>query len=122
MWLPSGGNIIIEQLETLTFIDVNSAKGSVAKGNASKESAVLRTNKEAAYEIARQLKLRNISGMIIVDFININSDEIKTELVSYLKSLLTKDDVLCQYIDMTKLGLVEITRKKVYKSIKEILK
>lgn len=122
VWLPSGGNIIIEQLETLTFIDVNSAKGSAAKGNASKECAVLQTNKEAAYEIARQLKLRNISGMIIVDFINMNSDEIKTELVSYLKSLLTKDDVLCQYIDMTKLGLVEITRKKVYKSIKEILK
>ena len=117
VWLPSGGNIIFEQLETLTFIDVNSSKGS-----ASKESVVLKTNKEAAFEIARQLKLRNISGMIIVDFINMKSDDIQTELITYLKTLLTKDDVLCQYIDMTKLGLVEITRKKVYKSLKEILK
>lgn len=117
VWLPSGGNIIFEQLETLTFIDVNSSKGS-----ASKESVVLKTNKEAAFEIARQLKLRNISGMIIVDFINMKSDDIQTELITYLKTLLTKDDVLCQYVDMTKLGLVEITRKKVYKSLKEILK
>lgn len=116
VWLKSGGNILIEQLETLTFIDVNSAKGSYAK-----ENVVLKINLEAAGEIARQLKLRNISGMIIVDFINMESEEMQTELINYLKKLLKNDEVSCSYIDITKLGLVEITRKKVYKSLKEIL-
>lgn len=116
VWLNSGGNIIIEQLETLTFIDVNTSKGSLANQN-----VIEKTNKEAALEIARQLRLRNISGMIIVDFINNETDEANKELISYLKVQLANDEVTCSFVDITRLGLVEITRKKVYKSLKEIL-
>lgn len=116
VWLKSGANIIIEQLETLTFIDVNTSK-NISKN---KES-ILNVNIEAAYEIARQLKLRNISGMIIVDFINMNDETWLNTLTESLKKALKDDIVPCRFLDFTKLGLVEITRKKVYKSVKEIL-
>ncbi len=116
VWLKSGANIIIEQLETLTFIDVNTSK------NLSKnKESILEVNIEAAYEIARQLRLRNISGMIIVDFINMNDDVWLNSLTEALKRALKEDIVPCHFLDYTKLGLVEITRKKVYKSVKEIL-
>ena len=116
VWLPSGANIIIETLETLTVIDVNSGKNQSRK-----EDTILRINLEAAREIARQLKLRNISGMIIVDFINLKSQEQKEELIRCIRQELKKDTVPAQFIDITRLGLVELTRKKVYKSLREIL-
>lgn len=116
VWLKSGANIIIEQLETLTVIDVNTGK------NQSKKAETLFcVNKEAAGEIALQLRLRNISGMILVDFINLKSKDKEEELIHYLKAELKKDNVSCNFIDITKLGIVEITRKKVYKSLKEIV-
>lgn len=116
VWLKSGANIIIEQLETMTVIDINSGK------NMSKnETAILEINKEAAIEIARQLRLRNISGMIIIDFINMKSKEHMDELVSVLKEQIKKDSVTCTFMDVTKLGLVELTRKKTYKSLKELV-
>lgn len=116
VWLKSGANIIIEQLETMTVIDVNSGK------NTSKnETAILEINKEAAVEIARQLRLRNISGMIIIDFINMNKKSYIDELVEVLKEQTKKDPVPCRFMDVTKLGLVEVTRKKTYKSLKELL-
>lgn len=116
VWLKSGANIIIEQLETMTVIDVNSGK-NISKN----ETAILEINKEAAIEIARQLHLRNISGMIIIDFINMKSKEHIDELISILKEQIKKDTVTCTFIDVTKLGLVELTRKKTYKSLKELV-
>lgn len=116
VWLKSGANIIIEQLETLTVIDVNTGKNI-----AGSDHVILEVNKEAAKEAARQLRLRNISGMIIIDFINMKSKAHTVELTEYLKQQLTKDTVPCSFIDITRLGLVEITRKKVYRSLKEIL-
>lgn len=116
VWLKSGANIIIEQLETLTVIDVNSGK-NISKN----EASILAINKEAAVEIARQLRLRNISGMIIIDFINMKSKEHLTELVNVLKEQIKKDSVTCTFVDVTRLGLVELTRKKTYKSLKEII-
>lgn len=116
VWLKSGANIIIEQLETMTVIDINSGK-NISKN----EKAILEINKEAAIEIARQLRLRNISGMIIIDFINMKSKEHMEELVSVVKEQIRKDPVPCTFIDVTKLGLVELTRKKTYKSLKEII-
>ncbi len=113
VWLKSGSNIIIEQLETLTFIDVNSAKTDIKKSNA------LSVNKEAAYAALEQISLRNISGMILIDFINMNEED-TIELITYLKEISNKFPEPCKYIDITKLGLVELTRKKVSKSIKEI--
>ena len=116
VWLKSGANIIIEQLETMTVIDINSGK-NISKN----ESAIFEINKEAAIEIARQLQLRNISGMIIIDFINMKSKEHMDELVTVLKEQIKKDSVTCTFTDVTKLGLVELTRKKTYKSLKEII-
>ena len=116
VWLKSGANIIIEQLETLTVIDVNSGK-NVSKN----DEAILNINKEAAIEIGKQLRLRNISGMIIVDFVNMSSTEAETELLSMFKGVVAKDSVSTQVLDITRLGLVEVTRKKINKSLLEIL-
>jgi ribonuclease G len=117
VWLPSGANIIIETLETMTVIDVNSGR------NQSRKPEILfEINREAACEIARQLRLRNISGMIIVDFINLKSKDQQTRLIQCIRQELKKDTVPAQFVDITRLGLVEITRKKTYKSIHEILK
>lgn len=116
VWLPSGANIIIESLETLTVIDVNSGKNT-----SKKDTALFAVNLEAAREIARQIRLRNISGMIIVDFINMKDEKEQEELILCLKEELKKDSVPAKFIDITKLGLVELTRKKVYKSLREML-
>lgn len=116
VWLKSGANIIIEQLETLTVIDINSGK-NISKN----ETAILEINKEAAIEIARQLRLRNISGMILIDFINMKSKEHMDELVAVLREQIKKDPVTCTFMDVTKLGLVELTRKKTYRSLKEMI-
>lgn len=117
VWLKSGANIIIEQLETMTVIDINSGK-NISKN----ENVILEINKEAAVEIARQLRLRNISGMIIIDFINMKSKEHMDELILILKEQIKNDSVTCTFMDVTKLGLVELTRKKTYKSLKELIK
>ena len=115
VWLNSGANIIIESLETLTVIDVNSGK------NISRNPETLfHINLEAAREIARQLRLRNISGMIIIDFINLKNAQQEQELIHAIREELQKDPVLARFIDITKLGLVELTRKKGYKSLREI--
>lgn len=116
VWLKSGANLIIEQLETLTFIDINSSK-NVSK----KEDTLFYINMEAAEEIARQIRLRNLSGMILIDFINMKSKEQEEELIAFLKKQISKDLVPTKFVDITKLGLVELTRKKGYKSLKEIL-
>ena len=76
---------------------------------------------EAAKEIARQLRLRNISGMIIIDFINMKTEAQQKELVRVIKQELANDPVPARFVDITKLGLVELTRKKGYKSLREIL-
>ncbi len=116
VWLKSGANIIIEQLETLTVIDVNSGKNSTRSRH-----AILEMNKEAAVEAARQLRLRNISGMVIVDFINMNSPEEEQELFAFMRQCVRTDSIPTQVLDITRLGLMEITRKKVNKSLLEML-
>ena len=117
VWLASGANIIIETLETLTVVDVNSGKNQ-----SKKEETLFAINMEAAREILRQIRLRNISGMIIIDFINMKSKEQQEALIQFVKQELKKDHVPASFIDITKLGLMELTRKKVYKSLREILK
>lgn len=111
VWLPGGGYLIIEPTEAMTVIDVNSGKGSNQKGMAQGQ-LYLKTNREAAFEIARQLRLRNLSGMIMVDFINMKSSEDEKNLLVYLRECLEKDPVKTRLVDMTALGIVEITRKK----------
>ena len=118
VWLPSGGYLVIEPTEALTVIDVNTGK-SVKKKNP--QEHFLNINKEAAKEVAHQLRLRNISGIIIVDFIDLKKKEDKQELLSYLTQHVKADPIPVQVVDMTKLDLVEMTRKKVSKSLKEQL-
>lgn len=118
IWLKSGAYLIIQPTEALTVIDVNTGK-NVAKKDV--QENFLRINKEAALEIAHQIRLRNISGIIVVDFMNLESKEAEAELMNTFRAELKKDPVPTQLIDITKLGLVEVTRKKVRKSIFEIL-
>lgn len=116
VWLKSGGYLVIEPTEALTVIDVNTGKSI---GKCTPEEHYFRTNKEAALEIARQLKLRNLSGIIIVDFINMESKEMEEELIGVLKSSLKGDSVKTSVVDITPLGLVEITRQKINKPLAE---
>lgn len=118
VWLKSGAYLIIQPTEAMTVIDVNTGK-NVAKKEVSEN--FLRVNKEAAEEIARQLRLRNLSGIIVVDFMNLKSKEANAELLSYFRAALRNDPVPTQLVDMTKLGLVEVTRKKVKKSLREVI-
>lgn len=115
VWLKSGAYIIIEPTEALTVIDVNSGKNIKGKN----KDYFLQVNLEAAEEIALQLRLRNISGICVVDFINLDTPQAKERLLEEFRRLLHKDTVPAELIDMTKLGLVEITRKKIKKSLRE---
>lgn len=116
VWLKSGAYLIIQPTEALTVIDVNTGK-NVAKKDT--QENFLRVNKDAAAEIARQLRLRNLSGIILIDFINLTSKEAEQELMTYLRACLKSDPVPVQLIDITKLGLVELTRKKRRKPLRE---
>lgn len=119
VWLKSGAYLVIQQTEALTVIDVNS--GKIQKKNP-KDDIYHEINKEAAREIALQLRLRNLSGIVVIDFISQNKKEQDSELLSYLSGLVKMDSVKTHVVDMTPLGLVEVTRKKVHRSLKEQLK
>lgn len=119
VWLKSGGSLIIEPTEALTVIDVNT--GKAVKGNKKVQETFFKVNLEAAKEIAFQLRLRNLSGIIIVDFIDMESEEHKKELLQALREYLKKDFMKAVAVDMTPLGLVEITRKKLRKPLHEQL-
>ncbi|MBR1743632.1 MAG: ribonuclease E/G [Lachnospiraceae bacterium] len=119
VWLKSGGYLIIEPTEALVSIDVNTGKAVGKKKDVQKH--FLKINKEAAVEIALQLKLRNLSGIILVDFIDLEEAAAKEELLSCFRAELKKDPVPVQLVDMTKLGLVELTRKKTRKPLYEEL-
>lgn len=116
VWLKSGGFLIIEQLESFNAIDVNSGK-AIDK----KKDSFLKINYEAADEIFRQIRLRNLSGMILIDFINMKSKEDTDKLCSYVKTLARKETVHTEFIDITGLGIIELTRNKNDKTLKEVL-
>ena len=115
VWMKSGAYLVIQPTEALTVIDVNSGKCL------KKNSHFPEINREAAREAVRQIRLRNISGIIIIDFINMKSAEEKKELLAYLQLELKKDPHPGNVIGMTKLQLVEITRKKIRKTLEESL-
>ncbi|MGN0305935.1 MAG: ribonuclease E/G [Lachnospiraceae bacterium] len=110
VWLSSGAYLVIQPTEALTVIDVNSGK---YQKKAKEQDTFYQINREAAKEIALQLKLRNLSGIIIIDFINQNSQEQDKELLQYLTKLVKEDSVQTKVMGMTALGLVEVTRKKI---------
>lgn len=118
VWLKCGGYIVIDQAEALTAIDVNTGK---YVGTTNLEDTVLKTNLDAAVEIARQLRLRNLGGIIIVDFIDMNREEHRQKVLEVLEEEIRKDKTKTNILGITQLGLVEMTRKKVRPSLAEVL-
>ena len=116
VWLKSGGYLVIQPTEALTVIDVNTGKYT---GKKNRDATFQKINLEAAKELARQLRLRNLSGIILVDFIDMDARESNACLMSELALELKKDPVRTTLVDMTPLGLVELTRKKVQKTLAE---
>ncbi len=117
VWLKSGGYLVIQPTEALVVIDVNT--GKAIAGKRKPEETFNRINREAAEEIAKQVRLRNLSGIIIIDFIDVKSQSDKDSLLALLRSLFRKDPVRTVVVDMTPLNLVEVTRKKVRKPLHE---
>jgi len=114
VWLKSGGYLIFDKTEALTVIDVNTGK---YVGSIDLADTILRTNLEAATEIARQLRIRNIGGIIIIDFIDMLAENHKQKVLDTLTGELGKDSVKTHIMGFTALNLVEITRKKVRQSL-----
>lgn len=117
VWLNSGGYLIIDYTEALTVIDINSGKAEL-KGN--KEDVIFKINKEAMYKIAEQIELRNLSGIILIDFINMKNKQHKDEIQNTLNELFSKQSVYCKAYGFTNLGLMEVSRKKKDKPLYEI--
>lgn len=118
VWLKSGGYLVVEPTEALTVIDVNTGKMNTKQKN---RTAIRKLNLEAAKEIAHTLRLRNISGMIVVDFVNMEEEEDNELLLLEMRKYVSMDPVKTTVLDMTPLGLVELTRKKVNRSLLEQL-
>ena len=116
VWLPSGGSLIIERTEALTVIDVNTGK-NVGKSNL--EETVFANNLEAAAEIARQLRLRDIGGIIVIDFIDMEIRKNRDEVVKAFREALARDKTRTQVFDISELGLVEMTRKRISEGLVE---
>jgi ribonuclease E len=110
VYLPSGGHLVIDRTEALTVIDVNTGK---FVGSSTLEDTVLHNNLEAAEEIGRQLRLRDIGGIIVIDFIDMETTENQQKVLRKLKETLAKDKTRTQVFDVSDLGLVEMTRKNV---------
>ena len=116
--LPSGGHIVIDEAEALTAIDVNT--GSYT-GKKSLEDTVLKTNLEAAVEVVRQLRLRDIGGIIVIDFIDMENPDNRTNVLDTLEQALEGDRTKTQIVTLSRLGLVEMTRKNVTEGLADIM-
>ena len=116
VWLPSGGSLIIERTEALTVIDVNTGKNV---GTSNLEETVFRNNLEAADEIARQLRLRDIGGIIVIDFIDMEVAANRAQVARAFREALSRDKTRTQVFDISELGLVEMTRKRVSEGLVE---
>jgi ribonuclease E len=116
VWLPSGGSLIIEHTEALTVIDVNTGKNV---GRSSLEETVFKNNLEAAVEIARQLRLRDVGGIIVVDFIDMEKASNRDEVVRVFRDALSRDKTRTQVFEISELGLCEMTRKRIGEGLLE---
>ncbi len=116
VWLPSGGSLIIEHTEALTVIDVNTGKNV---GTSNLEDTVFRNNLEAAAEIARQLRLRDVGGIIVVDFIDMEVKPNRDEVLRTFREALARDKTRTQVFEISELGLCEMTRKRIGEGLLE---
>jgi ribonuclease G len=117
-WLKSGGYLMIDHTEALTVIDVNTGK---YVGDSSLQQTIFHTNLEAAAEIARQIRLRDIGGIILIDFIDMTAEQHRDELLHTLREELKKDRTRTNVLGITQLGLVEMTRKKIRQRVSTVL-
>ena len=118
VWLPSGGSLIIERTEALTVIDVNTGKNV---GTSSLEETVFRNNLEAAEEVARQLRLRDIGGIIVIDFVDMEVKANREQVIATFRQALALDKTRTQVFDISELGLVQMTRKRIGEGLLESL-
>ncbi|MFJ7306768.1 Rne/Rng family ribonuclease [Peribacillus frigoritolerans] len=117
VWLDNGGYLIFEETEAFTVIDVNSGKFT---GKVAKEATLFAVNQAAAKEVARQLRLRNISGIILIDFINMDQSRHKQEIIEIVKKEAVRDEKRIQVIGFTELGILQMTRKRTSPSLSEM--
>jgi ribonuclease E len=116
VWLPSGGSLIVEHTEALTVVDINTGKNV---GSSSLEETVFKNNLEAADEIARQLRLRDIGGIIVIDFIDMEIRQNRDAVIKRFRDALSRDKTRTQVFDISDLGLVEMTRKRIGEGLLE---
>jgi len=116
VWLPSGGSLVIERTEALTVIDVNTGKND---GRSNLEETVFRNNLESAEEVARQLRLRDIGGIIVIDFIDMEIKKNREEVMRAFREALARDKTRTQVFDISELGIVEMTRKRISEGLIE---
>jgi ribonuclease G len=116
VWLRSGGYIIIQSTEALTVVDVNTGKFT---GKKSQAETIFKTNTEAAVEVARQLRLRDIGGIIVIDFIDMDEEEHRLKVGLALEEAVKRDKAKTNILDFTELGLIEMTRKRVKQSLEK---
>src|SRR5437588_1606711 len=119
VWLPSGGYLVFDRNEAATVIDVNTGK---YVGKTDQPSTILKTNVEAAREGARQIRLRDIGGIILIDFIDMESEKHRRQVLAALQEAVRRDRTKIHIIDLTGLGLVELTRKRVHQNLEEIMR
>lgn len=123
VWLPSGGYIFIDKTEAMTTIDVNSgrSRGRGEKSTSSVEENLVRINMEAAIEASRQLRLRNIGGLVVCDFIDMRSRKDQRRVLEKLKDAMKEDSAKCSILGMSEFGLVEMTRQRSRESLSQTL-
>jgi len=119
VWLPSGGYLVIDRTEAFTVVDVNTGK---YVGKTDLETTILHTNLEAAREVVRQIRLRDIGGIILVDFIDMENEQHRRQVLRALEEAIRSDRARTHLIDLTQLGLVELTRKRVYQDLEHVLR
>ena len=118
VWLPSGGSIVIDRTEALTVIDVNTSKNV---GTVSLEETIHRNNLEAVEEIARQLRLRDIGGIIVIDFVDMMEAQNREDVMRAFRAALNRDKTKSHVYEMTQLGLVQLTRHRISEGLVEAL-
>lgn len=121
IWLPSGGYLFFDRTEAMLTIDVNSGRSKEIKKPTDLEESLVRINMEAAEEIARQLRIRNIGGLIICDFIDMRTRKNQRRILEYLKEMMKDDSAKCTILGMSEFGLVEMTRQRNRESLAQMI-
>ncbi len=121
IWLPSGGYLFFDRTEAMTTIDVNSGRSAQKGGAVDVEESLVRINIEAAEEIARQLRLRNVGGLIICDFIDMRSRKNQRRVLDHIKEAMKEDSAKCTILGMSEFGLVEMTRQRSRESLMQTI-